>query len=561
MEKPNLPALGALAALLAAFAVFLALFFVPVLGGVDANGYHVAARIFQEEGRLSRVPPDGDAFVGVQWVRNAAGRYYPKYPPIYPVLVGTVMKVFGTPAGLMVNPALAWLTVAGMYALGRAFLTPWLALLAAFTLAVNPVFATHALRQLSHPAGLFFLIWGWAAFLHGRRIANRPAGLLLSAAAGLLIGCAAGTRYADALGALPLFAWCLSEGGRAGRRRAACLAAGLAVPAIFLAAYHRQAFGNPFLTGYALTGEQAGFAAKYFFRYFPAYTKAAGTGGVGPLTALLAVAGFVFAWVGRPSDRLALALWIAPPWLLYSSYYFLKYSLAESLRFLLPVFIPVVLLAALALEAAMSRIGRRPAAAAMAAAFVLLQGWWGAGRAAPGAEAICRRNAYRRGMVEMVERTVPAGAVVIADKATAHELDYLRRYRLYQDSIVAGGGLKWAGRDREADEPAVLQAGRAVPAARGLPGGAEEIRRRLRVAVEEPLSRGTPVFLAGPKRRLAEFSGGLPAVLETREVAASGLVTEPCPPFPSHRPAPAALARAFPPAAVLRVSGLAWRLP
>ena len=157
----------ALLGILILHALALRLYYVPTSGGTDANAYHVASRMVQEHGRFHQVPADTFTFMGKMWVVNERGEFYPKYPPVYPTVLGVVMKAFGTQAGFLVNPICALLAVIGMFVAARVFLPGWAALLAAWTVSISPVLNSLVVDQVSHATSFAIQTWAFALFFLG----------------------------------------------------------------------------------------------------------------------------------------------------------------------------------------------------------------------------------------------------------------------------------------------------------------------------------------------------------------------------------------------------------
>ena len=84
------------------------------------------------------------------------------------------MWLFGDLAGMLVAPVCSWLAVLGTYVLARALLPGWAALLAALAAASNPLINIFSADQVSHPASIAFLTWGFALFFLGAKREQRP---------------------------------------------------------------------------------------------------------------------------------------------------------------------------------------------------------------------------------------------------------------------------------------------------------------------------------------------------------------------------------------------------
>ena len=429
-------------ALVAAYAAFLSIYFVPVVDNVDANGYIVSARLFQEHGRFYQVPPDDYSFIGRMWVANSAGEYFPKYPPLYPALVGLVMVGFGIDAGFYVAPACALLALLGMYVLCRTQFSAGLSVLGTLALAANPIFNVFALRQMSHAPSMCFLIWAYVALFQALLRKQRRPNLALILISGLLLGCSVGIRYTNALLAVPPLLIILS--GRVGelqgherRRSLAAYLAGFAVPCILLAGYHWRAFGGPLTTGYALSGEQSSFGWTYLVEHLGHFAVPMVKELMGP-TAILSIIGLVMLWLRDRRRAILFIIWIMPLSLLYMSYYWAPtLSSVKFLRFLLPAVVPGILLALVCLDGIARGLERRRTARILGGVVLAgLLGWWGISGTLPAAEREYAGRVARKGTVDLIAGTVPAGSVMFGHRTLLLALDFTQAYRLYPSVIL-----------------------------------------------------------------------------------------------------------------------------
>jgi len=437
MKKTRIWEIGILTALVGAYAVFLSMYFVPVVGNVDANGYIVSARLFQEHGRFSQVPQDDYAFVGRMWVENSSGEYFPKYPPLYSALAGLVMMGFGMNAGFYVAPACAVLALLGMYALCRTQFSAGLSLLGALALAVNPVFNVFALRQMSHAPSMCFLIWAYATFFYALLREKCRPNLALVLISGLLLGCSVGIRYTNALLAIPPILIILSGTGHKRWSALRAYLAGFAVPCILLAGYHWRAFGGPFTTGYALSGEQSSFGWTYLAAHVRRFAAPLVRELMGP-AAVLSLAGLVILWMKSRRRAVFFLIWIVPVSLLYMSYYWAPDLVTMTfLRFLLPAVVPGILLALVCLNEITRRVDRRRTAKILGAAVLAgLLGWWGISGTLPSVEKGHAKRVIRKSSVDFINGAVPAGSVVFGHRTMLLALDAGRVYTLYPSVIL-----------------------------------------------------------------------------------------------------------------------------
>ena len=181
--------------LLVGYAWLLLVYFVPVTGGVDQNGYHVSARMYNLDGVFHRKAADDLQHIGHMWVVNEHGEFYPKYPPFYPLLAAGMNRLLGPGGGFYATVWGAILAVAGMYLAARFWMGRYYALAAALLLASSPVIFGLALAKNSHTPSLAFFLWGMAAFLFAahrkcswRRLPFAVLGGVLVFLTGILIG-------------------------------------------------------------------------------------------------------------------------------------------------------------------------------------------------------------------------------------------------------------------------------------------------------------------------------------------------------------------------------------
>ena len=506
--------LVALAGLLAIYAAALWLYFVPALGSPDANCYHVSARMLAEQGTLHQSADDPLAYVGHLWLRAESGDYYPKYPPLYPALAAGVELLFGFPAGLYVNVVAAWLAVLFTYLAARSFLPGWAAVLTAAFQASGPVFNSMAVDQIAHAPSVALLAASAAWFLNaarGRRLLGLG-GLPAFVVSGLLLGVAGGVRYTNVLLALPWAIWFAAawkRGRPATLRNALGWGLGLALPWALVAWYHWDAFGSPLRTAYALTSEQTAFSLDHFRRNLRRYARGLLTLGFGPVM-LLAPVGWVLGR-GVAGCRLAYLAWIVPLALLYLTYYYApEQQVLAYVRFLLPLQLPVLLLAVSALvalagptKAGHANAGTRLPRVRLAvlAAVVLGQLGWGLAGSLRQLELRSSFNDMVRRRVEFAREVIPPGSTLFATRWLLDDLDYhVDRERdgrhLYENDLVDQVWLtRVVGQFLEKDS---IQRER-VEAVRALLVDVpfEQFVAEVSARIDASLDAGRPVYLIG----------------------------------------------------------------
>jgi len=245
--------------------------FTPATVEPDCEAYFILGKRlarFEAPGRSGEEPllhPDH------AWVRNPRGELLPKYAPGYPLLVGLAWRIGGDRTAFLASPLLGGLTLLAVFLLFREWMPAFPATLAGLQFALHPMFVEYAAYPLAHAAEMAFAAGGFHALWRWKRREGIAAGI----AAGLCLGLAATARPAALLFGLPLAAAIADTLARAPapRRRAlarcAAPAAAWALPVLLLALYQWRWFGSPLATGYALSGEQAGFGWTHATRNGP----------------------------------------------------------------------------------------------------------------------------------------------------------------------------------------------------------------------------------------------------------------------------------------------------
>ena len=428
----------------------------PAIMSPDAHGYIVQARLIAQEGRTSFSPTSPVQFVGMHWLETEDGVFHSRYPAGLPLIHAAAWKIGGLAAALLVNPVFASATVLLVFLLARRLMDERFALLAATVMALIPVANQHALDADAHVAAAFFLVSGVLAWLRFERTRGWAAGGL----AGVLLGAIPSIRYPEAIVGLTIGGWLLWRVRPVWRAWPAL--AGAAVPLGALLAQNAAAYGAFWKTGYALTNEQTGFGADYFVAHVLPYLQGLGGQGLALMFAFGAagLAGLVAEPCRRPEGVLFAGM-VVPLVLLYMAYYFGgggAMGAAGNLRFLIPTF-PFFAVAAAWL---LARLAAQPGAAGRAAvgtvvALQLVMGMGGSRQVLARAKASLGAAARARAVAE---RQIPAGAVLILDRQLAESFDASGRWKLVEESLVAGGGPGAAG-----------FAGPRGPVERGGPGG------------------------------------------------------------------------------------------
>ena len=255
-------AVAATAAVLLAFAL-AAHVAVDVLERVphvqDSVTYLFQAQTLARGRLYAPAPPlaatDAGAAFAQEFLLVRDGRWFGKYPPGYPAVLAVGVRA-GAP--WLVNPLLAALTVALVYALARRLggsaYPAWSAALAALLLATSPFFVVMSGSLMAHPAELLWtalFMCAWTAAL-ARGASWRPAAVAGAALGALFLTrqfTAATVGLAFGGGWLLVALWSGGRAARAGRRRVAwtvVVAALAALPfVVALPAYQAAVTGDP----------------------------------------------------------------------------------------------------------------------------------------------------------------------------------------------------------------------------------------------------------------------------------------------------------------------------
>lgn len=411
-------------------AAWLWAFSAGVYAGPDAAGYYTPARMIAVEGTTVLRPDSPAQFIGYHWLEGEGGRFHVRYPPGLPALLAPAYRIGGPAAVLVLNAALAIAGVILLFLLARRWVPERLALVAAACYATLPVLNEQALLGFSHVAtGTVFL----AALLAADAWRERPRSTL-AVATGLLLGALPTIRYPAALLAFGAALYVLA-GARtpAHRRGLGLVVLGALLPVGGLLAHQAIAYGSPFGTGYALSGEDRAFAPAYLARNLFGYVSTMGRN-AGAIVFFGTIG--ILALLRRPATRargvLTLGL-AAATFALYASYYWP----GTDIRFLLPA-LPLWILGAVALlrepEDPRRRQGLLVAFLALHLVVALPDGWR---RMAHLSEQAERAAVTLRG----VRASAPPGSVVIGPHAVQTLLEPYGEWKLAEWTLLWAGPL------------------------------------------------------------------------------------------------------------------------
>ncbi len=444
---------------LAAYAIALHTFYAPAITHPDSNGYWAQGTLLMETGRTWFKPDSNAQYVGMHWLLAPGDKFISRYPPGLAVVVGVVWKLFGWEATLLINPALAVLTLLGIYLIVARIASPGWGLAAVVLLAINAPFTIHALTAISHMPVAFCLVWGIYFLLLWSSSGKMPFALL----AGLILGCIPTIRYADsvvALGIIVFLLWNVRKFPRIWRHY---LAAGIgaAIPILPLLIRNQLVLGAFWRTGYSLTNEQTGFGWNYFNQNAMNYLQALQGTGLGMMFGL-GLIGLVWMICTKRTRATGLMLLLSstPLLLLYMAYYWARGvngggpgggggagpggGAGAGLRFLVP-FVPLYIIAGAWALAEALRSANLGAKIAVPIVLIAMQATL---YGSPLVQELRRDHDRAVPLVlatRELEHTTQKGDVVLASMNVLQHLDFLREWKLADPSIVGplgGPGMR-----------------------------------------------------------------------------------------------------------------------
>jgi 4-amino-4-deoxy-L-arabinose transferase-like glycosyltransferase len=414
--------------------LYLMRFFAPAISTPDANGYWAQGSLISKTGHTWFYPENDLQYINFHWHITESGKYYSKFPPGLPLLVGLIDHMFGFKASILINPVLAGLSLLGLFLFSRRLLGRWWGLAAVFVMAVNPSFNQQAIWCFAHMAVIFCLVYG-LYLLAVWSDARRPWQIFL---AGMLFGCVPAIRYPEAL-FLPGFAlfllthYNIKEG--ISRHHIAALL-GLALPLVPFLIRNHEAFGAFYKTGYALTNEQSGIGLIYLKNNFFDYIRSLNNTGIG-LFFPLGLLGMIMMAFDAEQRRYGLLFIIItiPVTLLYTAYYWPPEPTSlPTVRFMLPTFVCYALAGIWLLIRMTDHMSMFKKSLIVAVVLVMQLSW-----ALFAANNDNLRTYYQKqflaDITDALERNTAQGDIIIADKQILQHLDFVRNWRLIDLSI------------------------------------------------------------------------------------------------------------------------------
>ncbi len=505
--------------LLVVYSAFLNYYFVPVTGGTDSNGYHVCAKMIASQGEFHQTPVDDYQFIGNMWVVNERNEFYPKYPPLYPALAAGAITVFGNHAGFYLCPIMAIVAVFGMFFLCRFFMPDKLAVVGSFLLATTPVFNHYALSKVSHAPSMALLIWGFVGFFAAVSRRQLRSGIIYASLAGLLLGYAEGIRYTNIILLLPPILYGLFVLRKKRLWILFSFLCGIALPYLFLCWYHWSSFGSPVTTGYSLTNEQSGFALSYFWTNLRLYIPGLISDGTGLVTSL-ALIGLVSCFVRNRKRGWMFLAWIIPLLTLYMFYYWAPTTRSSSyLRFILPIFVPIYILALSALWQLTKKYSHN-GQMIIILLLVVIHGVWGICASLGDAERYYLQQSSAKKVVDFTLAQVPVGSVIFADYGSLNSLDFEKRWILYSSNILDQRYLQKSLRRSLENSVSGLQKQRAELLEKQLLKlSRKEFHKAIIALISDHLKQGREVYILGTSRSINSFMSRYQRYLDSNEKA------------------------------------------
>jgi hypothetical protein len=490
------------------YAIFLWQWFSPAIVTPDANGYWAQGSLLAQTGQTGFKPETDSQYIGMQWLVTPDGDFYSRYPPGLAVIIAVIYKIAGYRASVMVNPVMAVLTLAGLFFLLRRLATGWWALAGVVALALNPTFNHHAIACDSHMAVTFFLTWGLFLLLRWSERGN----IWEIFGAGLLLGAIPTIRYPEAIFGVAIVAFLLWHWRSRPRIWLHYLAAtvGAAIPIIPLLVRNQLAFGSFWKTAYALTNEQTGFAWEYFEQHYSDYIRQLSGDGAGLLFALGIVGVTWMCGVKRwRAAGVMLALLVVPVTVLYMFYYWGPQMSGGTMRFVLPTFVCYVAGGVWLLSHATEKVAP---ALSVSIALVLLavQAVWGISQSLSNTVYLRYQKQVLAQVTDALEQHTQHGDVLLARQQFLQHLDFVRQWRLADQSLMRGqiGMGRFFNFQDNSDAPSWRQAEKERQRAEKFAGMAPNQRERYAANDIHQWAGNHKVYFVGAQRDIRQMKGG-----------------------------------------------------
>lgn len=486
-----------------AYGILLFARFAPAISEPDANGYWAQGSLLMTTGKTWFTPESDAQYIGMHWLLTPEGTYVSRYPPGLAVAIGAIYSTLGHRAGVFINPLMAVLSLLGMYKLCRRMMPAGWSITAAVLLAINPSFFQHAIENFAHMAVACVVVWG----LYFLVCWSQDGRVWQVFCAGVLLGCIPTIRYPDAIMGVSVAVFLLMN-VRKFRHiwlHYFCALLGAAIPVVPLLLRNQRVLGSPWRTGYALTNEQTGFGWNYFKQHALNYVQQMNSDGLGMMFALGVVA---ITWMvcSRRNRALGamLALMTVPMVLLYMAYYWApQMNAGATMRFLVPIF-PCFIFAGVWLLNEATLGATTAARVAIPIVLVGLQMLIGTPEALQRTGQLKYQRSVLSAVTGGVEDVIPAGSVIVASNGVQQQLDYVRKWKLADESVARGTGPGMRGGGmfgRGDDEPSPMQAEKRE-AQRAKYSGTSEQREDQFVEDIRAWAGGSKIYLVGAEREI-----------------------------------------------------------
>jgi hypothetical protein len=405
-------------------------------GGSDPYGYVSQADLWRAGTLRIRQPfaasvpwPDGEwTFSPLGYKPSDDQTIVPTYAPGYPLLMALFALVFGAPGAFYVAPACGAALVLLTYALGARLSGPVVGTIAALSIACSPAVLFMTLSVMSDiPVAAF---WAAAILLATRRTA--PAALAAGVVSGIAIVIRPNLVFA-AIVPLLVVAWPWPD--RAfwpAFRRAVVFGTTCAPFALFIGWLFNDLYGSPLRSGY---GDNASlFALEHVaanVARYPAWLLET----QGPLVYLFLLSPFIALWRGdRSTLRWFFMLFVA---LIVGSYLlYLPFDAWWYLRFLLPVFPFLFILAADAAWMTAGRLAPDTRNLAMALFTIVMVGVGLRNSDAQDVLAVGRGEEKYIEVARYLNQTLPTNAVIYSLQHSGSVRYYSGRLTLRYDYLA-----------------------------------------------------------------------------------------------------------------------------
>lgn len=507
----------ALALILAGHAALIAAYFAPAISEPDDNGYYAQGTLWAQTGKTWFEAQSDAQYVGMHWLVTPEQKFISRYPPGLAAVIAVVDRVAGYRATLWINPAFSLLMLLGFFLAARRVASGWWALVGTLALAINPTVAHHALSGDSHMGVACVLMWGIYLMVRW----SDEGRLWQVFAAGVVLGCIPSIRYADAIMGTGVAIFLFWHWRRFPRIWLHYLVAGVGalIPMVPILIRNQNLMGAFWRTGYSLTNEETGFSWAYFKEHFTDYVRQINGNGLGLLFGLGFVAMIWLSFQSAKRERRPLGLMLLTMTLLmlgvYMAYYWApQMNSAATLRFLLPIY-GLSVLAGMCLLRELCGEGKWLAPAALGIGVVLFQAAWGTSElSAQLAQMHYQKESLTR-VTSALEKAAQNGDVVIGSGNILQHLDFVRKWKVADGSLVGMGGGFGGGRmgggpggpDGDGDTPSPRQRAKSELQRELYSGDSYQRLEKFAWDVKKWMGSEHKIFIVGAESYVKSWSG------------------------------------------------------